>query len=86
VFHFASAEYDGKPDFVALPKKFAHLLDLDIEVVVADFGPDAKLFDLAALVLFPGFLELLFALVSKFGKVRQFADRRIVLRCDFYQI
>jgi len=86
VFHLASAKNDRKPDFIAFCEELAHMLDLDFQVMVPDFGADPKLFDLAALVLLPGFLHFLFALITELRKIRQFADWRVVLSSDFYQV
>jgi len=37
-------------------------------------------------VLLAGFLQLLFALVAKFGEVRELANRRVVQGSDFDKI
>lgn len=86
VFHLAAPEHNGKPNFVALFKKLAHVINLDIQVMDADLRPNAQLFDLAALVLLSGFFQLLLTLVTVFGEVCQFANWRIVLRRDLNEV
>ena len=66
VLHFTSSKYDRQADFVALFKKLPHVLDLDIQIVAADFGPHTKLLDLSASVLLARFFELFLALVAEF--------------------
>jgi hypothetical protein len=51
-----------------------------------DFRADSELFDVAALMFLAGFFQLLFAFVSKFGKIRQFANRGVVQRSDFDEV
>ena len=86
MLHLASPENDRQSDFVAFGEEFAHVLDFDFQVMAADFGPHPKLFDLPALVLFAGFLQFLFAFVTKFGKIRQFAYRRVIESGDLDQV
>jgi len=46
--------------------------------VHSDFRANPELFDLPTLVLFAGFLQLLFALITKLGEIGKLADRRVV--------
>jgi len=65
MFHLSSAKHHGKFNFVAFANEFAHLVDLDVEVMRANLRPHAQFFDLAALVFLAGFFEALFAFIAK---------------------
>ena len=86
MFHLTSSKNDRQADFVALGKKLAHVLDLDVQVMAPDFGANAQFLDLTAFVLFARFLQFLLALVAKLGKIRQFADRGVVLGSDLDEV
>jgi hypothetical protein len=86
VLHFPASEHHGQANFIALSQEFAHLVNLDLEIVVADARTHPQLFDLAAAVPLASLLDLFFALVAKFGKIGQLTNRRIVLGRDFNKV
>jgi hypothetical protein len=86
MLHLPSAENNRQSHFVAFFDELTHMADLRIEVMDADLRADADLFDLAALLLFASFLQLLFPLVTEFGGVGELANRRVILRRDFYKV
>lgn len=86
MFHLSSAEHNGQSNFIALAEKFAHVLNLDIEVMQTNFRSNAQLFKLPAFLLLAGFLQLLFAFVTELGEVGELADWRIILCSDLNEV
>jgi len=51
-----------------------------------DFGADPEFLDLSALVFLARFLQFLFTLIAKFGKIREFTNRGVILWSYFDEV
>jgi hypothetical protein len=81
---FAAAEDDGEDNFILLGQELFGAVDLGHQVVVANLGTNAELFVLA--VMRVAFMLPLLLLVLEFAEVHDAANRRLLLRRDFYEV
>ena len=84
--HFAAAEPDAHLELVALLQELSSLIHLGVEVVGVDVQRQADLLEFNHFLVFLGFLFLFLHLEPVFTVIKNFAHRRLGLRCDLDQV
>ena len=84
VGHLAALETQRELDLVAFLEELAGVVDLDHQIVVADFRPQAQLLVFAVMCV--AFVLPLLLLVFEFAVIHDSANRRLFLRRDFDQV
>ena len=84
--HLAALEHNENLYLVARSKKSSCVVDLGVEIVLLDLAGELDLFDLDLLLIFLGFLLLLFAFEPELSVVHDSCNRRRALRSNENEI